>query len=191
LDSTTHWLGSPSPRTIRRALSADLTAEQMAAVAQGVDSVRLNGMIYVDTPSLLGTMPLTPGATLSRDAMRARIRAWAHGRGQANLSLDLRWIPLEERTARPRATFVEEGQQFALWNPARREAVDLNGANRGGTGWLVLPGVSVSDQSHDLQLWPDSTRLDDSWFDGARLVIIGWTSRGGYPIHVTTGPIGR
>lgn len=193
LDSTTRWLGPQSPRTIHRGLSADLTAEQMAAVARGVDSVRLDGVIYVDTPSLLGTMPLTAGATLSHDALRARIRSWAHARGQANLSVDLRWIPLEDRVARPRAMVMDEAQQFALWNPSRREAVELRGANRGGTGWLVLPGVSVSNLSFDLELSADYMRgaavpLEDSWFDGARLVIIRWTSSGSYPIHVTTKP---
>ncbi len=191
LDSSTHWLGLQTPRTIRRGLSADLSAEQMAAVARGVDSVRLKGMVYVDTPSLLGTMPLTVGARLSRNALRARIRAWAHGHGQADLSLDLRWIPLDGLVARPRAIFVQEEREFALWNPSRREAVNLRGSNHGGTGWLVLPGVSVSDLTHDLQLSPEYTSgggapLEDSWFDGARLAIIQWTSRGSYPIAVTT-----
>jgi hypothetical protein len=138
-------------------------------------------------------MPLTPGATLNRRATQARVRSWTHGGGQANLSVDLRSIPLDDDATWIPLPFVEQ-RDWALWNPSRREAVNLNQrSGHGGSSWLVLPGVAVEERGADLE--PAGgyeigkpTMVSDSWLDGAKVVLYEWRARGRYPIRISAIP---
>jgi hypothetical protein len=193
LDSSTRWLGTGRGHTVLRQFTAELSGEQMAAVARGVDSISVAGAVAVETPSFVDTMPLVAGATITRPAMRAKIHAWTHGFGQAKLTADVRSISLGESIAPRQLFFAGDEHEFALWNPTRREAIGLiRRESQGGASWLVLPGVSVDEQGgtyEPTQMYTPSgpePRLDDEWFSGARVMMIQWTLRGSYPIHVST-----
>ena len=192
LDSTTKWLGAPPERPVRRQFSVELNSAQLAAIAGGVDSIGLKAEVQVETPTVLGTLPLRVGETMMRQALRIRVQSFTHGYGLVNLTTEVRSIPLDDQS--PSAVLFGGNQEveFALWNPARREAIALLArSTRGGTGWLVLPGTSIEERISDLEpafrYSGDSVSLpDNAWFDGARLVAIAWTSRGTYSVDVRT-----
>lgn len=83
-------------------------------------------------------------------------------------------------------------REFALVNPARREAVVLvSRSMSGGGGPLVLPGSSATNALMTLSPLESRTSptpgaaVDDDWLRGAQLVVVRWRSVGQYPVHVT------
>lgn len=129
---------------------------------------------------------------MMRRALRIRVQSFTHGYGLVNLTTEVRSIPFDDQSPSPVVFGDNQALEFALWNPARREALALLArSTRGGSGWLVLPGTSIEERISDLEpafrYSGDSVSLpDDAWFDGARLAVIQWTSRGTYGVDVRT-----
>jgi hypothetical protein len=195
LDRGSKWLARPSRHAKRQRLWVPLDGAQRAALASGIEGIVLEGSIVVETPSLVGTAPLEPGATVTRRALEAKVLSWTQRPFEVpKLDTEISWVPIDGPPPSLERQAADDTLQFALWNPARREATALDegsGAFSHTSSWLVLPGLAIEGQRRTLQpaerFWRHPR--DEEWFRGARLAIIEWTPRGSYPLDLrTAGP---
>jgi hypothetical protein len=185
------WIVPPGAPTQRfQYYPVPLDDAQRAAIAVGIASAELRGQMWVTTSRVKGMFPLEVGARVAHNATRIAIEHWSHSDGDVALQLRIASIPREQ----PPVSVVMSigamsGQEFALLNERRHEAIALaqRGSSGGGTP-MVLPGANVEDRELLLALatpYPAGTRaaLGGDWFRGARLVQVDWVPRGSYPFR--------
>lgn len=182
------WIVPPGAPTQRfQYYPVPLDDAQRAAIAAGIASAELRGQMWVTTSQVKGTFPLVTGARVAHNATRIAIEQWSHSGGDVALQLRMASIPRDQPPVNVVMSIgAMSGQEFALLNERRHEAIAL--AQRGSSGGgapMVLPGANVEDRELSLALatpYPTATRpaLDDDWFRSARLVQIDWVPRGSY-----------
>jgi hypothetical protein len=194
LDSGWRWLNSASSTrlfdsqgTVR--FNLVLNDQARRALLRGVTDVALIGVVAVTEPYRRATMPLIAGRERTSSGMRVRIDG-------VNTSIDDAGVDVEsvraDRDDNPLiALGTIVGPGYAIVNNAAREGMVLTTMHsQGGSGWIVLPGQTIREQSVQLQTNPSGARSsavarDEAWYRGAELVIFGWRSTDSYTARLS------
>jgi len=184
LAANIRWLRSERDRFATFALPVSF--EQRSAISKGVIGLELVGTVFALEPRTIRTLPLEPNRSFKRDGIRLRIVSVTPAPDggtvvvHATSVLQPEPFPLLDRFG------TLGGRQYALVNEARREAVVPFKTGGGGVlNLLVLPSMSLGDETITLQLRTNSTvPRDSAWFMGARLALVQWTLSGQYSVRV-------
>ena len=185
-----------------------LSPSDVVRMAGGVDRVNVEGFVTVALPRLVGTLPITSGASVKADGIRIEVER-TFGGEPTPTAVNVREtaVPRDGQAA-PSTVYRGDGAlELVLVNAARGQARTMfkqAGVSNGGS--LVLPGTDVHDESSlftlersresitelrtdgimfERDLTPDAanTPVDSIWSQHPRIVAIRWIPRRGYRIH--------
>jgi hypothetical protein len=210
------WLGSRAATTAENKflVPIHLQPDERALVAGGIRKVSVSGFLTVMEPRVVGNIALRKGAQLRTHDQRILV-------GEASFSGDdVRLVihvsgptPGSGQEALPFDPYMVNAPHFALVNEKRGEAVPISGSNMmSRNSWLVMPGVTISDQAFNLSLrnppvtatvlastnnqpfasvamqaaQPVPLSVDGPWLRDASLLLLEWRMKARYPISGST-----
>lgn len=180
----TRWLSDATALTqgLPRSSTAtvQLDDDDRSRLALGGQAIEIAGHVDVTEPRLIGAIPLAAGAAWTGDGTRVRLAKVATDAAAATVTLSS--MSVASRSA---------DWNYAVWNDARHEAMVFGSTSWGGsTGWLLVPGASITTASSQMQAsvrrgGTTDGMLPSSWFAGARLAIFEWIPRGTFTTRAT------
>jgi len=172
----------------------ELSGREMSLLSRGFNEVEVRGVVSLDRPRVMATLPLVAGAQVraaGRETHIVSINGTARG-----MLLDVTTVALQSDEANTRlaAFMTAPGVSFALLNEQRRQAISLQSiSSGGGSDWLVLPGTSLDQRTLRLQTLlnrvpRDSLNVQSDWYRGARLLVAEWDTENEYPVTLRATP---
>lgn len=147
---------------------------------KGIARVVIEGTMFAMAPRLIATLPLTTGASMTREGARVEVVRVSRGSNNATIAVRESSIRLDERPAVAGVLLGGSTLEFALLNTSRGEARMLykQGSTSQGES-LVLPGIDLHDVTSPFQTdrMNDNrleTRVDETWMAGATLMVFDW-----------------
>jgi hypothetical protein len=170
---------------LRIPLRGMLTPAQRLALDAGGASVVVSATVEVDTIEAGIPLPLATGRVVKRDGRRTTIDRWSHYGAQPEISLHSTSLSGDDTQSE-----IEQGQDYALINRRRGEALPLNRLETGlSIDGLVLPATTLTTSRARLTDTRGSTAAAelpaDDWYRDAELLPIVHRTLGSYPVKLT------
>jgi hypothetical protein len=206
------WLGSRTATTQDNKLLVPLhlEPEERALVAGGIRKVSVSGFLTVMEPRVVDTLTLRKGTQRRTHDQRILVSEASFSGDDVRLVIHVSGpTPGSGQEALPFDPYMVNAPHFALVNEKRGEAVPISGSNMmSRNSWLVMPGVTISDQTFNLSLRnPPVTAtvlavtnnqpfasvamqaaqsvplsVDGPWLRDATLLLLEWRMKARYPI---------